>query len=132
MIMSTFIFKRAEDVVQAGDVAVLIPGDISNRDMLFQRLAEDLGFPDYFGKNWDALSDCLRDFHWRNEHRIVIAHSGLPKLRQGDVKTYLEILSDAVEDWRRTGDRDLVVAFPPDTRQAVENILHDYSPRPAD
>jgi len=129
--MNRFIFKKAEEVVRTGDFAALISGDISNRDILFQRLAEDLEFPDYFGKNWDALSDCLRDFHWHNEHRIVIAHSGLPQLGLGDVKTYLEILSDAVEDWRRTGDRDLVVAFPPDTRQAVENILHDYNPRPA-
>jgi hypothetical protein len=129
--MSTFRFSTTEDVVRAGDFAALIPDDINSREVLIQRLAEDLRFPDYFGKNWDALSDCLRDFHWRNEGRIVIAHAGLPKLAPSDVRAYLEILSDAVEDWRRTGDRDLVVVFPPDTRQAIEDILQGYNPRPA-
>jgi len=129
--MRTFVFGKAEDVIQAGDFAALIPAGISSREALFQSLAERLRFPDYFGNNWNALSDCLRDFHWRSERRIVIAHADLPTLELHDARTYLEILSDAVEDWRRTGDRDLVVVFPPDRRQAVEDLIRGYSPRPA-
>ena len=122
--MSTFIFEREEDFVRAGDFAAMIPRDIGSKEALFERLARTLGFPDYFGKNWDALSDCLRDFHWREERRIVIAHAELPGLEASDVKTYLEILSNAVEDWRRSGDRDLIVVFPRDARRTVEDVLH--------
>ena len=36
-------------------------GTIASADALFSRLAQALEFPDYFGHNWDALNDCLRD-----------------------------------------------------------------------
>lgn len=38
-----------------------LPVDIADRDALFDALAEALSFPDYFGRNWDAVADCLSD-----------------------------------------------------------------------
>lgn len=34
---------------------------ISTKDQLFDVFSEKLSFPDYFGRNWDALNDCLWD-----------------------------------------------------------------------
>lgn len=31
---------------------------------LFSAMAKALRFPDWFGANWDALNDCLRDLEW--------------------------------------------------------------------
>ena len=37
---------------------------VSNKLDLFTKLSNALHFPDYFGKNWDALIDLYYDFHW--------------------------------------------------------------------
>ena len=41
---------------------------------LFDSIARSCGFPGYFGRNWDALKDCLLDFSWVSPkpHGIVL------------------------------------------------------------
>jgi RNAse (barnase) inhibitor barstar len=36
-------------------------GPIASPEALFSKLAQALELPDYFGHNWDALDECLRD-----------------------------------------------------------------------
>ena len=36
------------------------------------RAARALNFPDWFGKNWDALNDCLTDLSWLDGRGLVI------------------------------------------------------------
>lgn len=31
---------------------------------LFSAVAKEMQFPDYFGMNWDAFDECLRDMEW--------------------------------------------------------------------
>ena len=38
---------------------ITIKFDNLNKEGLLKVLKEDLGFPDFFGMNWDALIDCL-------------------------------------------------------------------------
>jgi len=37
---------------------------VKNEEELFIELSSKLQFPDYFGYNWNAVYDCLRDLHW--------------------------------------------------------------------
>ncbi|EJI1377492.1 barstar family protein [Vibrio parahaemolyticus] len=39
---------------------------IENENQLHELMANYFGFPDYYGKNWDAFGDCLCDAGLRN------------------------------------------------------------------
>jgi hypothetical protein len=39
---------------------------------LFAEVQRVLAFPDYFGHNWDALEECLRDLDGRGKHAYVL------------------------------------------------------------
>ena len=45
---------------------------IKDRDDLYSKLAEKLSFPDYFGKNLDALFDVLTDPSVTGEKTILV------------------------------------------------------------
>ena len=122
---------RNEDALVA-----CVPVDIKDSSALLDSLARQLQFPGYFGYNWDALWDCIRDFHWTTIRKIVIIHEGLPAgLTEEEVQIYLDILNDAVAEWRSEGQRrwsrylgaphfhELEVIFPVECRAEIERIL---------
>jgi hypothetical protein len=38
---------------------------LTNEKELFNALFKTCEFPEYFGDNWNAVIDCLSDFHWK-------------------------------------------------------------------
>ncbi len=50
-----------EQIVAATSAAVLVPNGLGSKHQLMQALVEVLSLPEYFGNNWDALDECLRD-----------------------------------------------------------------------
>ncbi|WP_329106631.1 barstar family protein [Micromonospora sp. NBC_01699] len=53
--------------------AVVVSGAAGRtRDGLFTGWAAALAFPDYFGRNWDALLDALRDLVERQRPTLVV------------------------------------------------------------
>jgi RNAse (barnase) inhibitor barstar len=102
-----------------------LPLGIRTKGALFDELAQRLRFPDYFGANWDALWECIRDLSWLPAGPVVLKHSDLPLANDvPNLKTYLSILRDTVEKkWSGSRGRDLVVVFPPETREQVEWLV---------
>jgi RNAse (barnase) inhibitor barstar len=45
----------------AADTMTLAVSDATSAQSLHEKLAVALGFPDYYGKNWDAFWDCITD-----------------------------------------------------------------------
>ena len=105
--MSNFkILKTAyKSVPNKNSVETIIDGNTTQHIAdFYTQIAKDLHFPDYFGKNLDALNDCLGDLSWleHNQVHIVLTHydkflSAEPK----DVRwNVLHILNDAAKTWK--------------------------------
>lgn len=105
---------------------------IKSKEELFDVYIDKLKLPWYFGRNWDAFDEVLTDLNWINEKTIVIYHQDLPiSLLKKDLRIYLEVLVDSVEDWtkRPIGDfegakeHELIVVFPIKYKKEIEDIL---------
>lgn len=71
-------------------------------------LAATLRFPDTFGRNLDALYDCLTDLSWLPSGEHVLIWVGSGGLAAADPKSYLAIrsvLSDAQRALGPAGER---------------------------
>jgi hypothetical protein len=84
---------------------------VSDRNALLRRCAQALPLPAYFGKNWDALRECLVDWSGRAPGAIVHWRRGAELARRAPeaVATALEILGDAATYWRSSGRIFVVV-----------------------
>jgi RNAse (barnase) inhibitor barstar len=77
-------------------------GGVTSKAGLLRAIAETLGFPDWFGENWDALEDCLTDLSWREApgYVLVLDHCGpLSRTDPEAFETTLEIFDSAAEYW---------------------------------
>ena len=99
--------------------------NINSEDALFEKLYIKLIFPDYFGFNWVALYDCLRDFNWVSQRKIIIIHDDLPKIERHSLKTYINILIDAMNDWKEGEEHSLDIIFPKRYEQEIASLLKD-------
>jgi RNAse (barnase) inhibitor barstar len=71
-------------------------------------IAAALSFPDWFGRNLDALYDLLTDLSWLPEGEHVLVWVAADVLKRTDPKGYLAIhgvLSDAQRALAPNGDR---------------------------
>ena len=64
----------------------------------YQRLQEQLSFPDYFGHNLDALDEALSDLDWISKPRIRLIITDIPQLlseEEADKKdAFLEVINE--------------------------------------
>jgi RNAse (barnase) inhibitor barstar len=68
--------------------------EVSTREALHQLLADAFQFPDYYGRNWDAFNDCIRDVEL--PRRVTIR--GLEELRR-KLPREAELLTRCVGDF---------------------------------
>jgi RNAse (barnase) inhibitor barstar len=79
--------------------------DVYDEAELLAALAEALEFPDWFGRNWDALADCLMDLTWLDAPGFVIVLKDCDSLMEhnpDDFATALEVFADAAAYWHET------------------------------
>ncbi len=85
---------------------------VHDREGFLRRCAEVLRLPAYFGGNWDALHECLRDVSASGDPGAIVHWRGgaeLARRAPEAVATALEILQDAAMYWAATGRMFLIV-----------------------
>ncbi|CAN7314603.1 barstar family protein [Pseudoxanthomonas sp. LjRoot168] len=72
------------------------------KSALLLRIATVLDFPQTSGRNWDALSDSLRDLSWLEAPGYVLLFEQAHELRdraEADFDTLLDVLDEASQAW---------------------------------
>ncbi|MFD0418544.1 barstar family protein [Streptomyces sp. NPDC127108] len=77
---------------------------VLDKDAFMDRCARALELPDWFGRNWDALADCLTDLSWTPDApgRLLVV-SGWREYAEaapGDWAVAQEVFADAVTYWQ--------------------------------
>ncbi len=117
------LFSAQERIDGKGMLVVEVPAGISDKKDLFDFYAKEFRFPDWFGRNWDALFDCMKDITMQSYARIMIRHKDVPFAdASNDREAYLKVLL-FVEVLHNGG---LVVAFPDETLCEVDDMLLSY------
>jgi Barstar (barnase inhibitor) len=101
---STSLGQFMEVLPPSGVVAVarFDGATMIDADDVFRQFADALRFPAYFGWNWDALSDCLRDLRWcpADRYLIIIENTELVLLASAEERDLMfDILGQAAEEW---------------------------------
>jgi len=104
--MTTFLGRHSEpedhieQLVRLGhDVRVVSGGE--DRDGVLNAFAQGLDLPDWFGRNWDALLDALRDLDGPRGVPIELVWDHAAHLREHDRQTYetvVEILEQVADE----------------------------------
>ena len=75
---------------------------LGDKQALLEGIARALEFPEYFGENWDALEECLRDMSWRGgQISVLIEHADA--IPAALLATFLEIVGQLAEQWACEG-----------------------------
>lgn len=124
--MLPFNFVENSPSYDAAEVFyVRVDPNIVTSDELLKALYYLLWFPGYFGFNWNALSDCLRDLSWIPCRRVVLVHESMPRLPNGELRAYLNVLNDSVLDWIGDEKHDLEVVFRCSDKPIADSMLID-------
>jgi hypothetical protein len=99
-----------------------LDGAYTKEDVL-ERIAGSLGFPDWFGGNWDALEDCLTDLSWRGaEGHVLVFEKFLP----GDVLGILiDVLAAGAEFWAGRGRPFFAVFVDPERVLGLPDLFRE-------
>lgn len=78
---------------------------IANHEAFLAEVARVLNFPEYYGQNWDAFEECIRDLSWLPARGYLLVLAGYDRLARSDPANWaigLDVLQEAVSTWSRT------------------------------
>lgn len=109
-----------------------LPIRVDDTEQLLALLGGMLRFPPYYGRNFDAFWDCVRELDGFAERKIVLVHSDLPEIPIEWLTVYLEVLRDAENYWVEHAEEHVFEAWFPEAEQARIACLVDPRSFPAE
>ncbi len=124
-----FLYYNCLSEIDSNNSRSVYMDDIKSKAEILSLYYQSFKFPNYFGFNWDALTDflCYLD-DWLVEKRIVIIHKELPLLGEKELKIYVWVLYDVCEFWAKYPDvLEFKVYFPIEYKSAIQGILRNIN-----
>ena len=108
------------DVTRGGRLDV---ATVEAKENLFDNLAQALAFPDWFGRNWDALEDVLGDLSWRKGDGHVVVFRTYPTGE--DFGILVDVLRTTAEYWAGRGKPFFAVFLDPAKTLALPDLYRE-------
>ncbi len=83
---------------------------LNNDESIFEHFSQVMKFPDYFGHNWDAMDECLRELSWApaKGHLLVINDIDALFLKSPDsYQSLLDSLRFSGKHWHEWRDQKI-------------------------
>lgn len=103
---ATFDVEEVRRAVPGVYIGEMDGRGIDSKQRLLSAVARALRFPEYFGNNWDAAADCLRDFWWLESSGYVLVVTSATELWRDcarDLGALVEIWLASADFWSKSG-----------------------------
>jgi hypothetical protein len=115
--------RGADDILAAASGSTLDVVSIDLAGGVFDAMAQALDFPDWFGRNWDALEDCLSDLSWRRDAGRILVLSNGP--RGETLGTLVDVLGSAAQYWAGRGKAFIAVLLDPARKLPLPDLYRE-------
>lgn len=92
---------------------------IRTKSDLLERLARELQFPEWFGRNWDALEDCLGEI---SGYLLFTDHQGIGA---DDLGVLADVLASSAEYRAERGEPFFAIFVDPAGRLDLEDLFRE-------
>jgi RNAse (barnase) inhibitor barstar len=100
---------RALDQARGRGALAHLMGPVTSRAEALDAIGAALNFPAWYGRNLDALYDCLVDLSWQPQGEHVLVWAGHRDLEAADPDAYRAVLAVLDEATAATSERPLSV-----------------------
>lgn len=84
--------------------------NIKSKHQFLRKIQEFFEFPDYFGDNFDALDECMRDLSWFSQDNIVIEFYHLERIDNVKLREFVkDCLIFYQEYWQNFNDKNVSI-----------------------
>jgi hypothetical protein len=95
----------------------------AGKEAMLERISRALAFPDWFGRNWDALEDCLTDLSWVAADGHVLVFEGFQP--GDDLGVLIDVLASSASFWAARGKPFFGVFLDPDRKLAIASLYRE-------